>query len=193
MIRVRISSQIIHVASLRASSPIWTSKASLARMHERAAKPFLCTLWLCRSLALSRKTHFARPNRRACSQANMYHIKGTNESTLGKDSLVHLMHQDSSDLRSLILIRIIPKEHTHRLYREIYSCVPLKWSGSESMIRDDLDHGRSNEPMNPLCTRIHRFIDLPWSEWSRMTWRDSCCTMRWGAGVKVKCQIRGDD
>ena len=72
------------------------------------------------------------------------------------------MHQDSSDLRSLILIRVIPKEHTHRLCWEIYGCVPLKWPGSGSMIRDDLDHGRWNKPMNPLWTRIHRFI------WSTM-------------------------
>ena len=160
-----------------------------------------------------------------------------------------------------ILIQIIPKEHTHRLCWEIYGYVPLKWPGSGSMIRDDLDHGRSNEPMNPLWERIHQFIwctkiqvisdhwswsgssqrntpidstgkatavflwndpdqdqwskmtwtmvdqmnrwihsgqgfiglfDLPWSEWCRITWRDCCCTMRWGAGVKVKCQIRGD-
>ena len=39
-------------SSLRASSPIWASEASLRR-----------------SLASSRETRFARPNRRACSQA----------------------------------------------------------------------------------------------------------------------------
>ena len=37
-------------------------------------------------------------------------------------------------------------------------CVPLGWSGSASVIRDHSDHGRSNEPMNPLWTRIHWFI-----------------------------------
>ena len=38
-------------------------------------------------------------------------------------------------------------------------CVPLRWCGSGSMIRDHSDHGSwSNEPMNPLWTRIHRFI-----------------------------------
>ena len=41
-------------------------------------------------------------------------------------------------------------------------CVPLGWSGTGSVIRDDSDHGRSNGPMNPLWTRIHRFI------WSTM-------------------------
>ena len=41
-------------------------------------------------------------------------IKGTNESTLRKDSPVHTMYLDLSDLVALILIRIIPKERTHR-------------------------------------------------------------------------------
>ena len=41
--------------SLRASSPIWASEASLARTRERAAK----------------RGSFAYPNRRACSQANI--------------------------------------------------------------------------------------------------------------------------
>ena len=39
-------------------------------------------------------------------------IKGTVESTLGKDSAVPLMRHDQSDLGSVILIRIIPKECT---------------------------------------------------------------------------------
>ena len=43
-----------------------------------------------------------------------------------------------------------------------YGCIPLGWSGSGSVIRDHSDHGRSNEPMNPPWTRIHRFI------WSTM-------------------------
>ena len=40
--------------------------------------------------------------------------------------------------------------------KTVLGCVPLRWSGS--VIRHHLDHGRSNEPMNPLWTRIHRFI-----------------------------------
>ena len=55
--------------SLRASSPIWASEASLARTRERGA-PFLCPSRLRRSLARSRETRFTRPNRRACSQAS---------------------------------------------------------------------------------------------------------------------------
>ena len=51
--------------SLRASSPIWASEAS---KRERAAES-LCPSRLHRSLARSRETRFARPNRRACSQA----------------------------------------------------------------------------------------------------------------------------
>ena len=45
--------------SLRASSPIWASETSLARVRERAAK----------RLARSREVRLACPNRRACSQA----------------------------------------------------------------------------------------------------------------------------
>ena len=56
--------------SLRASSPIWASEASLARTRERGA-PFLCPSRLRRSLARSRETRFTRPNRRARSQARL--------------------------------------------------------------------------------------------------------------------------
>ena len=45
---------------------------------------------------------------------------------------------------------------------KIHGCVPLRWSRSGSVIRDHLDHGWSNEPMNPLWTRIH------WLIWSTM-------------------------
>ena len=40
------------------------------------------------------------------------YVKGANKSTLGKDSLVHFMYHEQSDLGSLILIWIISKEHT---------------------------------------------------------------------------------
>ena len=40
--------------------------------------------------------------------------KGTDESTLDKDPSVLLMHNDPSELGSLVLIWIIPKEHTPR-------------------------------------------------------------------------------
>ena len=50
--------------SLRASSPIWASEASLARTRERGAEGGLR-----RSLTRSRETRSIRPNRRACSQA----------------------------------------------------------------------------------------------------------------------------
>jgi len=42
-----------------------------------------------------------------------WRIKGTDESTLVTDSSVPLMHHDPSDLESLILIHITPKERTH--------------------------------------------------------------------------------
>ena len=62
------------MASLRASSPIWASEASLARTRERGAarSPFLCPSRLRRSLARSRETRLTRPNRRACSQATSW-------------------------------------------------------------------------------------------------------------------------
>ena len=42
------------------------------------------------------------------------HIKGIKKNTLGKDSLVHLIHHDLSDLQgSLILIRTIEMEFMH--------------------------------------------------------------------------------
>jgi len=44
-----------------------------------------------------------------------WYIKGTDESTLVTDSLVLLMNYDPSDLGSLILIQITPKERTLKL------------------------------------------------------------------------------
>jgi len=41
-------------------------------------------------------------------------IKGTDESVTRGDSSVPLMHHDPSDLGSLILIQITPKEHALR-------------------------------------------------------------------------------
>ena len=52
------------LASLRASSPIWASKTSLARTREQVAKP--------RGAGKgAREARFAWPNRRACSQASV--------------------------------------------------------------------------------------------------------------------------
>ena len=47
-------------------------------------------------------------------------------------------------------------------FEKVQGCVPLGWSGSGSVIRDQSDHGRSNEPMNPCPEWIHWFI------WSTM-------------------------
>ena len=69
--------------SLRASSPIWASEASLARTRERGAErpPPLAAS----PLARSRETRFTRPNRRACSQA-MYvsELVTENDSLCGR-------------------------------------------------------------------------------------------------------------
>ena len=57
-----------------------------------------------------------------------YHIKGTDESTTGKGSLVDLIYHDPSDLGSLILIHNVLEEHdlssrpplsTVHLYRSV--------------------------------------------------------------------------
>ena len=58
LLRVKMTS------SMWASSPIWASEASLARIREWVAKPRGAPL-----LARSREARFAHPNRRACSQA----------------------------------------------------------------------------------------------------------------------------
>ena len=44
----------------------------------------------------------------------------------------------------------------------VFGSVPLRCSPSVSVFWDNLDHGRSNEPMNPCPEWIHRFI------WSTM-------------------------
>ena len=61
----------LSVASLRASSPIRASEASLARTREGAAKPRGAgeRSFLGPSHARSREARFARLNMRACSQA----------------------------------------------------------------------------------------------------------------------------
>ena len=52
-------------------------------------------------------------------------INGTSESTLRKDSLLPLMHRDSSDLRSLILFRIISKKRTPNVVTDFVLEDPL--------------------------------------------------------------------
>ena len=46
---------------------------------------------------------------------NRQHIKGTDESTLGKDWLIHLKYLDLSDLGCSILILIVPMTMEHTL------------------------------------------------------------------------------
>ena len=58
-----------------------------------------------------------------------------------------------------------PQLLTNPRPRNHFGCVPLRWFGSGSVFGDHSDHGRSNEPMNPLWTRIHRFI---WSTIARV-------------------------
>lgn len=44
-------------------------------------------------------------------------------------------------------------------------CVPLRWSGSGSVIQDNLDHGATQEPMKP----VHRQPILSWVRRDRRT------------------------
>jgi len=53
-------------------------------------------------------------------------MKGPNESTLGKDSSIPLMHNGMSDLGSLILIQIIPKKCTLGVAVVLFSSLPHK-------------------------------------------------------------------
>ena len=62
-----VVSSFLRKHSLRASSPIWASNASLARTRERRPSR------LRRSLACSRETRFTCPNRRACSLLKTHH------------------------------------------------------------------------------------------------------------------------
>ena len=57
-----------------------------------------------------------------------HHIKGTDESTLGKDWLIHLMYHDLSDLGWSILILIVPMTMEHTLKFSV--CCTQSWTGS---------------------------------------------------------------
>ena len=68
----------------------------------------------------------------------------------------------------------------------------MGWSRSGSVIRDHSDHGWSNEPMNPLWTRIHQFICSTiiwvisdhWS-WSRSSQRNAPLDSTWSNHVRT--------
>ena len=56
-------------------------------------------------------------------------IKGTNEFTVDKDSLVPLINYDPSELGSLILMQIIPKDHTFHVKDSFMNSIwALKWT-----------------------------------------------------------------
>ena len=64
----------------------------------------------------------------------------------------------------VLAIKGIPQSsHLNRLFISLDKRAKYCWLihssfNIGSVIRDHSDHVRSNEPMNPLCTRIHRFI-----------------------------------
>ena len=60
------------------------------------------------------------------------YIKGAGESTLSKDSPAPLIHNDTSDLGSLILFQIIPRNAPHdNLDDAIYDHAPCRWHVGE--------------------------------------------------------------
>ena len=111
-----------HVSSsLRASSPIWASEASLARTRERGA----AYSRLRRSLARSRENRFTRPNRRSCSQdmsvmaswSSTFFVKGRYAVLFGRESgkcvplfIIYLSRFDDKSLACYFSIHFTRKE-----------------------------------------------------------------------------------
>ena len=71
-----------------------------------------------------------------------------------KKNNTRLSYESASKFYALSVMSSLPFVREVR----VLGCVPLGWSGSGSVIRDHLDPGRSNEPMNPCPEWIHRFI-----------------------------------
>ena len=88
--------------------------------------------------------HFSRL---ICQTYRKSQIKVAEQSLIGCDLLPFIWMLFKTCRSNL-------KFGTDKLYS---GYIPLRWSGSGSVIRDHLDHGRSNEPMNLLWTRIHLF------------------------------------
>jgi len=84
-------------------------------------------------------------------------------NTLGQENLLpwNNSHRTSLDPFRLSPKKILFNRTSIRLAnyrrREPLRCVPLKWSGSGSVIQDHSHHGASKEPMNPWPEQIHRF------------------------------------
>ena len=76
-------------------------------------------------------------------------MKGTNESVTRVDSSVPLMNYDLSDLQSLILIQITPKECTLIV---LHAALPIGITGSDSLVLLDWGSGcfrkKKGESMN---------------------------------------------
>ena len=85
-------------------------------------------------------------------------IEGTDESFPRVDLSIPLMCCDPSDLGSLVLTRIIPMERTFSS-----NSIGKSWGVFQMRISDPsdhLDHGRSNEPMNPCPEWIHQYSSV---------------------------------
>ena len=101
------------VRALRNTVNVWDH---MSRVTSRSHEQFGCSSYVC--------TKFSSYKTRVCSfgmirirvsdprSLGSWPIKWTDESMSRVDSSVHLIYHDPNDLRSLILIRIIPKERT---------------------------------------------------------------------------------
>ena len=85
-----------------------------------------------------------------------HHIKGTDESTLGKDWLTHLMYHDLSDLGWSILFLIVPMtmEWNTPLY---FRCVPL--SAKEGACCKDMSR-KTISWSSPVCVSISVHVSV---------------------------------
>jgi len=76
-------------------------------------------------------------------------IKGTDESTLVTDSSVPLMHRDPSDLGSLILIQIIPKERTLRERLTVVTLAMRKYAQLKQQKQKESNRKLANKVRSP--------------------------------------------
>ena len=82
----------------------------------------------------------------------------TRHRPLGRKPMTFLLLVQWLRALPLSYSRLVGAKATNHRY------IPLGWSRSESVICDHSDHGRSNEPVNPLWTGIWQVI------WSTMIW-----------------------
>ena len=112
-------------------------------------------------------------------------IKWTDESLSRVDSSVHLIYHDPSDLGSLILIRIIPKERTvtqtsrFLIYYILYHF--RKMVHNVFSIGSEYNYGKFHSSDLDLRLANFKICLKMLSEWSRFVW--SHCKRKKGKGT----------